>query len=154
MRRTIFLFLVGLFVSIVSFGQRVEIPMWIRGTWHNSAESNTENFETFVFATNKIYFIKGLSFIKSKKDNITKVDLTKNRLDLFDKYKNYKTKPLFRDSLFQINFYNSKESVTYEFKLHDIDYFKQPVLTYSITINGKTIREHLTSFQNLLTRSW
>ena len=142
MRRTIFLFLVGLFVSIVSFGQRVEIPMWIRGTWHNSAESSTKNFEYFTFSTTKVEYCEG--FPKSKN----------NTHDLFDNYDSNKTKTVVNDSLFRISFKNNKESKIYEFKLIKVDYFDKPVLSFSIKINGKTIREHLTSRQNLLTRIW
>ena len=140
MRRTIFLFLVGLFVSIVSFGQRVEIPIWIRGTWHNSAESNTNNFVYFTFSTNKIEYCKG--FPKSKN----------NTHNLFDSYDRNKTKTVVNDSLFRISFKNNKESKIYEFKLIKVDSFDKPVLSFSIKINGKTIKGHSTSCQTLLTR--
>jgi hypothetical protein len=68
MKRFLLLLVVSISLTSLSFVQAIEIPKWIVGTWSNTAESNTENKETFIFTTNKIYFIKGLSFIKSKKD--------------------------------------------------------------------------------------
>jgi len=142
MRKTFSFFMIGLFVSIVSFGQQIEIPMWIRGTWHNSAESSTKNFEYFNFSTTKIDYCRG--FPKSKN----------NTHDLFDNYDRNKTQTVVKDSLFRISFKNDNETKIYEFKLIKIDYFDKPVLSFSIKTNGKTIKEHSTSYQNLLTRIW
>jgi len=152
MKRFFLLIITVSLLTTYSIGQKNKIPKWIVGTWYNPAESNKENFETFIFSTNKITYIKGFPYSYIKTDYIKKIPLSKNKFDLLEKYKKYKTKTFIKGNLFQINFSNTKESVSYEFRLQKVDYFNEPVLSYSIIINGKIKREHLMGCQFLLIR--
>jgi hypothetical protein len=37
----ILFFIVGIFPFSMAYGQNMTFPKWIKGTWHNSYESNT-----------------------------------------------------------------------------------------------------------------
>jgi hypothetical protein len=43
----IVIFTLGLIPLSIVFGQSMTFPKWIKGAWHNSYESNTENFESW-----------------------------------------------------------------------------------------------------------
>ncbi len=142
MRKVILVLIVvsGLTPISSTYGQDITFPEWIEGTWHNSAESNTNNFEYWTFSNDKIYLTKGLPINKS------------NRVNLNDKYSEYKISIESNDSLCGVNFIKGNEIIFYEFKLQKVSYSDNPALTYSMKINGIVKREHSTSCNLVLTK--
>jgi hypothetical protein len=135
------LFLIVFFTGIVSFpsvfGQNVTAPSWIRGTWHNLLESNTNNFVYWTFSNDSIFIENGLNINES------------DRKCLNTEYAGYKKSEYSGDSLYQVNFTKGNQAVVYEFKLHKVEFTNKPAFTYSLTINGITKVKHSTS-SNLL----
>jgi len=106
-----------LFISILNaFAQKFDYPSWIRGVWHNQCESNTDNFTFFIFHDDSIHIAKGLIPYK-------------NSISLNEKYVNYKIIQDSTDSLYTISFSKDTLSVTYEFKLQNVSFSNEPVLT-------------------------
>jgi hypothetical protein len=138
--KTILIILLGLMINSSVFGQDFKIPDWIGGTWNNSAESNTNNFEYWTFSNDSIYVINGFPTNQS------------NRTCLNIKYSDCKINTETNDSLFRLNFTKDKELVIYEFKLQKVSYSDEPVLTYMIEMNGVVKRQHSTSCNLVLTR--
>jgi hypothetical protein len=130
----------GMMINSSVFGQNIKIPEWIKGTWNNSAESNTNNFEYWTFSNDSIYVIKGFPINKSTRTCLNK------------RYSDYKTNTETNDSLFRLNFTKYKELVIYEFKLQNVSYSDKPVLTYSFEIDGVFKRQHSTSCNLVLTK--
>ena len=133
MHKALLILLLGILINSSVSGQDFKVPIWINGTWNNSAESNTNNFEYWTFSKDSIYVIKGLPTKKS------------NRTCLNKKYSDYKVFTETNDSLFKLNFTNEKEIVIYEFRLQKVSYSDTPVLTYSLEIGGVSKRQHSTS---------
>ena len=131
-----------LFTVSSVFGQNFNPPKWIKGTWHNSYESNTHNFVFWNFSDDSIYVDKGLGFLMNKH----------NRESLNKKYSDYKLTTNSNNSTYQISFYKNKEKIVYEFKLRKVDYSEKLVLTYSLKVNGITKRKHFTSCNLVLTK--
>jgi hypothetical protein len=123
-----------------AFGQSMTFPKWIKGTWHNSYESNTDNFVFWTFSHDSIFIDKGLLLKKS------------DRKCLNTDYSGYKIAEHSNDSLYRVDFSKGLETIVYEFKLKKIYYSEKPVLTYSVTINGVLKREHSTSCNLVLTK--
>lgn len=123
----------GLVINSSVFGQDIQIPDWIKGTWNNSAESNTNNFEYWTFSNDSIFVNNGYPINKS------------NRTCLNEKFSDYKIKTEITDSLFRLNFIKDKNLIIYDFRLQKVSYSDKPVLTYSIEIDGEIKRQHSTS---------
>jgi hypothetical protein len=138
--KIILMVFIELLIDSSVLGQKISIPHWINGTWHNSNESDTENFEYWTFINDSIYVIKGLPINKSK------------RICLNEKYSDYKINSSTNDSLFRLEFIKDEEQILYEFKLLDVGYSENPVLTYSILIDGAIKRQHTTSCNLVLTK--
>lgn len=115
----------GLIPLSVAFGQSMTFPKWIKGTWHNSYESNTENFVFWTFSHDSIFIDKGLLLKKSDRKCLNK------------DYSGYKMVEQSNDSLYRVDFSKGNETIIYEFRLQKVDYSEKPVLSYSLTINGK-----------------
>lgn len=140
MFKTLMTILLGLVINSSVFGQDIKIPNWLKGTWNNSAESNTNNFEFWTFSNDSIYVYKGFPINKS------------NRTCLNRKYFDYKIKTETNDSLFRMTFSHNKNLVIYEFRLQKVSYSDKPVLTYSIVIDGEIKRQHSSSCNLVLTK--
>jgi len=71
---TIKLFFLGVIFSLAFgnhvFGQVKSFPDWIKGSWHNSYESNTEKFVFLTFSDSSIFIGKGLMGFKSNRENL------------------------------------------------------------------------------------
>lgn len=132
--------LLGLMINSSVFGQDIEVPDWIKGTWNNAAESNTNNFEYWTFSNDSIYVIKGSGINKS------------NRTCLNKKYSEYQINTEVNDRLLRLSFTTEKELIVYEFKLQNVSYSDKPVLSYSVEINGVIKRQHSTSINLVLTK--
>ena len=140
MVKTLIMILLGLVINSSVFGQNIKMPDWIKGTWNNSAESNTNNFEYWTFSNDSIYVNKGFPVNKS------------NRTCLNKKYSDYKIKTETTDTLFRLNFMKDKNLIIYEFRLQKVSYSDKPVLSYSIEIDGVIKRQHSTSCNLVLTK--
>lgn len=142
MRRMLLILIIiaGLIPYSVSFGQSMTFPKWIKGTWHNSYESNTENFIFWTFSQDSIFIDKGPLLKKSA------------RKCLNTEYSGYKIAEHSNDSLYRVDFSKGLETIVYEFKHKKVDYSEKPVLTYSLTINGVLKREQSTSCNLVLTK--
>lgn len=138
--KTLMITLLGLVINSSVFGQDIKIPGWIKGTWNNSAESNTNNFEYWTFSNDSIYVNKGFTINKSNSTCLNK------------KYSDYKIKTETTDSLFRLNLVKNKNLVIYEFRLQKVSYSDKPVLTYSIEVDGEIKRQHSTSCNIVLTK--
>ena len=138
--KILLLLFLGLIFNSSIFGQDIKTPDWIKGTWNNSAESNTDNFEYWTFLNDSVFVIKGFPINKY------------NRTCLNEKYLEYRISTETNDSLFRMNFTRGNELVIYEFKLQNVSYSDKPVLTYLIEINGIVKRQHSASCNLVLTR--
>lgn len=116
----------------------LSFPEWIKGEWHNSAESNTNNFVFYSFYENQLTITHGVSF--------------KNGHEMKTPYEKYSINERKDDSTYIVNLEKEKHSISYEFKLRKFDWTEEPVLTYSISENGELKRDHLTSIQLVLTK--
>jgi hypothetical protein len=130
----------GLIPYSMLFGQSMTFPKWIKGTWHNSYESNTENFESWTFSHDSIFVVKGLLLKKSDKKCLN------------NDYSGYEMVEQSNDSLYRVDFSKGKETIVYEFRLQKVDYSEKPVLTYSLTINGIKKRVHSTGCNLVFTK--
>lgn len=139
------LLLLVFFTGIISFsfviGQNVNAPNWIIGTWQNYYESNTNNFVFCKFSNDSIFFEKGLNLNEDK------------RKCLNIEYSAYKKTEISSDSLYQVNFSKDNQAIVYEFKLQKVDSFDNPVITYSLTINGISKVTHSTSCYLMLIKN-
>jgi hypothetical protein len=136
----ILIIIAGLIPLSVAFGQSMTFPKWIKGTWHNSSESNTENFVFWTFSRDSIFIDKGLLLKKSDRKCLNK------------DYSGYKIAEHSNDSLYRVDFSKGKETIVYEFRLQKVDYSEKPVLTYSLTINEIKKREHSTGCNWVFTK--
>jgi hypothetical protein len=141
MFKTLMIILLGLIINSSVFAQDIVIPDWIKGTWNNSYESNTKNFEYWTFSNDSIYVNKGFPINKS------------NRTCFNEIYSDFKIKTETSESLFRLSFIKDKNLVTYEFRLQKVYYSDKPVLTYLIEIDGEIIRQHSTSANLVLTKT-
>src|SRR6185295_13002664 len=130
----------GLFQGLPVFGQKKSLPEWITGTWHNSYESNIDDFVFWTFSNDSIFIGKGLWGFKS------------NRECLNIKYAGYKMATSSNDRIYKISYSKNNERIVYEFELQKVDYSIKPVLTYSLTTNGATKRHKSTSVNLVLTK--
>lgn len=112
------------------------IPAWLKGTWQNIAESNTNNIVTYLFRDNKLTIRQGLRFQGTEK--------------LIESYKDFKVSESSTDSTYFIQLTKNKQSLEYEFKLRTFEWSDEKVLTYSIVENGELKRDHLESIQLVL----
>lgn len=143
MRKMILIFVIisGFIPVSIVFVQDLILPEWIKGAWHNSYESNLNNHVFWIFKNDSIFEIRGApKFDKSIRESLNK------------KYSGYILTTEIKDSVYRIHFNKTKESIIYEFKLQKVDYSDQPVLTYSLTINGVLKRGHSTSCNLVLTK--
>ncbi len=136
----LFILIILLIPFSITFGQGMTFPKWIKGTWHNSFESNSENFVFWTFYHDSVFIDKGLSMKGSDRRCLNK------------DYFGYKVVEQSNDSLYRVNFSKGKEIVVYEFRLRKVDYSKKPVMTYSLTINGIKKREGHTSCNWVFTK--
>jgi len=132
--------LLNLTIGISVFGQDILTPDWIRGTWNNSFESNSNNFEYWSFASDSIFFNKGFPVSPSKRSSLN------------EKYSSFELHHDATDSIYKLEFNADKETVTYEFKLLKVSHTDNSAMTYSITKNGVEVRKHSTSINLLLTK--
>ena len=117
------------------YGQKAASPKWINGTWHNSFESHTKNFEFWTFSNDSIFLGKG--FLASTEClNVT--------------YSAYKKTTIAGNSSYKVCYSKTNKRIVYEFKLRKISYVEKPVITYSLTINGVKIRSQSTTCTALL----
>ena len=105
-------------------------PVWLEGNWLNSGQSNTNDFEFWVFANDTIVHTIGMP-VKSKEI-------------LNEKYADYKKITQQSDSTFQINFIKDKDTIAYNFRLEKLEWTTYRAFSYSLIINGKVIYEHNT----------
>ena len=142
--RQIFLiiaFLTGLSFVHITSAQTISPPKWILGTWHNSAESNTNNWIFLTFTNDSIFINNGSSqFDRTKQECFNK------------KYKSYTISNEYARNTYRIIISKEAELISYEFKLRKVYYENKPVLTYSYIINGTKIRDHSTSCNLILTK--
>jgi hypothetical protein len=124
----------------IAFGQGMTFPKWIEGTWHNTAESDTENFVFWTFAHDSVCIDKGLLLKISDRKCLNK------------DYAGYKITEYSNDRQYQVTFLKDNETIFYEFKLQKVEYSEKPVLTYSLTINGIKKSDHSTSVNLVLTK--
>ncbi len=113
-------------------------PNWLKGTWQNTFESNTNNFITYSFSGNKLTIRQGLHFQGKEK--------------FIESYKNYQICESSTDSTYLIELAQNKNTVAFEFRLQAVEWQDEKVLTYSIIENGKLIRDHLKSCQLVLSK--
>lgn len=124
------LLILCLVINAAIFGQELNTPSWLIGTWNNQFESNSDAFDTWNFSNDSISYIKGYPLDKER------------RTYLSQQYSDYTTKSEASDSVFRIDFIKENGTVTYEFQLQTVDGLKDAILTYSIEINGEMKREH------------
>lgn len=140
-----FLFLIVLFTGLIPFsivmGQSVTAPNWLKGTWHNLLESNTNNFVYWTFSRDSIFMENGLNLNEGKRICLNKI------------YAGYKKTAFSGDSLYQVNFSKENQAFVYEFKLLKVDFTNKPALTYSLTINGITKEKHSTGSKFLMIKN-
>jgi len=127
--RLLILFIVTLFLN--SFAQDLKFPSWLSGVWHNSAESSMQNMVYIVFQNDSIQFAKGFT--------------NSHSISLNEKYVGYNLTQETTDSLYTLTFSKDTMNVIYEFKIQKVYYENDPVLTYSINVNGKFEHVHSTS---------
>ncbi len=121
--------------------QNTNTPEWIKGSWYNISESLTSNLIYLTFRNDSIFISKGFSGIDNK-----------NQESLNQKYFDYKITIFSNDNVFRIKFEKAKDIIEYEFKLQNVNYSKEPVLTYSLLVNNKLKRRHSTSSNNVFER--
>ncbi|MBL1278967.1 MAG: hypothetical protein COA33_001750 [Fluviicola sp.] len=117
----------------------LSFPSWIKGVWRNTAESNTNNFVTYVFYNDQLGITQGVSFKNGHKMSVP--------------YENYSISEKATDSTYSIHIVQENHSVDYEFILQKLDWTEEPGLTYSIMENGELKRVHLTSIQLVLMKT-
>jgi len=143
MKKTIILttIIFTLLLNLSLEGQNSNIPKWIEGSWYNIAESLTSNLVFLTFRNDSVFISKGFSGIEIK-----------NQESLNEKYFEYKTTKFVGDNVFKIKFEKAKDIIEYEFKLQNVNYSDDPVLTYSLSINNNLKRRHSTSCNNVFER--
>ena len=124
-----------------STGSRAQFhpPDWILGEWANVAESNSDQIETFVFSKNDIQFTRGY--------------LYHGKIQFSRAFKNHDVRETIDSDLYRVEMSMGDDKQSYEFRFCRSDKcpsLTKDVLTYSFTKNNKTIREHLTSINNVL----
>jgi len=115
---------------------KISFPDWLRGVWHNSEQSNTDNFIFWIFSNDTITYQKGYSANKKEVLN--------------EKYADYKKNTYCSDSEFQISFTKEKDTIIYNFKLQKLDWTTNRALSYSLIINGIKEYEHITTMGYVL----
>lgn len=136
-----FLIIGGIFSIINVSGQNMSLPKWILGGWHNSYESNTDRFVFWTFIHDSIFINKGLIDFKNPKvESLNKM------------YNGYNIKPKSNDSVYRIEFSKPQNITIYEFKLQKVSYSIDPVLTYSLWVNGINKRKQSTSLNAVFTK--
>jgi len=131
----------SLILNISSIGQNANTPKWIEGSWYNIGEALTSNLVVLTFRNDSIFISKGFSGIQNRKQQ-----------SLNDKYADYRVYKFFNDKFFKIKFQDENEIVVYEFKLQNVNYSDEDVLTYSMKINNNIKRRHSTSCNNVFER--
>lgn len=111
-------------------------PSWILGTWHNDYESNSEMFQFWSFKPDSINYSTGLPV--SLKESLNQ------------RFNGFRQKEETSDSIYVLSFSKNDSSFIYKFYLSKVSFTEKPVLTFSLTINGKTIRPNSNSLNSLL----
>ncbi len=68
-------------------------------------------------------------------------------------YNGYNIKTKSNDSVYRIEFSKPQNITIYEFKLQKVSYSKDPVLTYSLWVNGINKRKQSTSLNAVFTNN-
>lgn len=141
----IFVFVIAFFCTNVVICQseeksRLNPPNWIFGEWSNSADSNLNNWEAFIFSSGKINFLQGFG-----KDSKT--------VDFAEKFKDFEIEETIEPELYRVTFTKGTSQFIYEVKIcKDCISLRSTSLTYSVTENQKVVREHLKSVNLVLFR--
>jgi hypothetical protein len=118
---------------------KFNLPEWVIGEWSNVAESNSDRIETFVFSKNDIQFTRG--------------HLYHEKIQFSRAFKNYELKETVEPDLYRIRMTRGGDEQIYEFKFcrsEQCPVTAKDLMTYSLTKNGKVIREHSTSINKVL----
>lgn len=113
-------------------GQNLKNPSWISGSWENSLVSDLSESIAWTFEHDSIFIEKGSP--KTRKRKCISIDL-----------QGLKQTRLAEDSLYRVTFIGGNNTIVYEFKLVKDDLSRvtgEPVLTFSLTINGIKKIEH------------
>ncbi|NPA44302.1 MAG: hypothetical protein GXO49_02095 [Chlorobi bacterium] len=121
--------------------QNISTPKWIEGSWYNISESLNSKLVFLTFRNDSIFISKGFSGIDNK-----------NQESLNQKYYDYKITKFSNDNIFRIRFEKANDIIEYEFKLQNVNYSDEPVLTYSLLVNDKLKRRHSTSSNSVFER--
>jgi hypothetical protein len=128
--KTLLLLTVGILCISSVYAQKKSLPTWLNGAWSNSGESNAEKFVDWRFSNDSIFYISG-GFSKRHSECLN------------EKYRNHRKSVSVQKNVCRVSFSSGTEIVVYRFILQKVSYSKEPVMTYSLEINGQKKRNGL-----------
>ena len=115
---------------------KIPFPNWLQGIWHNSGQSNINNFIYWIFSNGIIVYKEGFP--------------VRTEEVLNEKYADYEKITYCSDNEFQINFIKKEDTIIYNFRLEKLEWTTHRAISYSLIINGIEVNKHNTSSGNIL----